>query len=85
MALPVPTERETAARQIATLLQRDKRATLITHVNADGDGLGSEVALWHLLTAQGLRPLITNPTPIPERYDFLLPREIGRASCRERV
>jgi phosphoesterase RecJ-like protein len=74
MPVPVPTERATAALQIAAVLKHGLRATLITHVNADGDGLGSEVALWHLLTAQGLRPLITNPTPIPERYDFLLPR-----------
>src|SRR6266853_312521 len=43
------------------------------HVSADGDGVGSEVALWHLLTARGLRATIANPTPIPERFHFLLP------------
>lgn len=44
-----------------------------THVNADGDGVGSEVALWHLLTARGLRSGLANPTPIPERFHFLVP------------
>jgi phosphoesterase RecJ-like protein len=48
------------------------RVALTTHVNADGDGCGSVVALWHLLTAQGVRAAITNPTPFPERYQFLL-------------
>ncbi len=35
--------------------------------------MGSEVALWHLLTARGLKPAIANPTPVPERFTFLLP------------
>jgi phosphoesterase RecJ-like protein len=48
------------------------RVALTTHVNADGDGCGSVLALWHLLTAQGVRAAITNPTPFPERYQFLL-------------
>jgi phosphoesterase RecJ-like protein len=30
------------------------------------------VALWHLLSARGVRAAITNPTPFPERYRFLL-------------
>jgi phosphoesterase RecJ-like protein len=67
------------------------RVVLTTHVNADGDGVGSEVALWHLLRARGLYPVIANPTPYPERFRFLLgeaegaeqsgraAREIGRA------
>jgi phosphoesterase RecJ-like protein len=45
---------------------------LTTHVNADGDGVGSEVALWHLLRQAGTRPFLVNPTPIPERFQFLL-------------
>ena len=45
---------------------------LTTHVNADGDGSGCVVALWHLLMALGARAAITNPTPFPKRYEFLL-------------
>lgn len=48
------------------------RVALTTHVNADGDGAGSEVALWHVLNDRGLRPVITNPTPFPGRFHFLL-------------
>lgn len=70
--VPVPAARRRAAAEVARNLKRGMRVALTTHVNADGDGAGSEVALWHLLTARGVRAAITNPTPFPERYGFLL-------------
>src|SRR2546428_2175639 len=69
----VPPERVRAAEAVAAVLAPGRRVALTTHVNADGDGVGSEVALWHVLTARGLRATIANPTPIPERFHFLLP------------
>jgi len=66
-------ERVQAAQEIAAVLSPGLRVALTTHVNADGDGVGSEVALWHLLTAAGMRVAIVNPTPIPERFHFLVP------------
>jgi phosphoesterase RecJ-like protein len=71
--VPVPPERARAAAAIADVFRAGSRVALTTHVNADGDGVGSEVALWHLLGARGLRPAIANPTPIPERFQFLIP------------
>src|SRR5206468_7603083 len=71
--VPIPPERARAAGEVAAVLTPGRRVVLTTHVNADGDGVGSEVALWHLLTARGLRATIANPTPIPERFHFLLP------------
>ncbi|MSR07090.1 MAG: bifunctional oligoribonuclease/PAP phosphatase NrnA [Gemmatimonadetes bacterium] len=61
-----------AAREIAKVLKPGLRVAITTHVNADGDGTGSEVALWHMLTARGVRAAIANPTPFPGRYNFLL-------------
>ncbi len=55
------------------MLGPGRRVALTTHVNADGDGVGSEVALWHLLTARRVQVAIANPTPIPSRFDFLVP------------
>src|SRR5213592_3220307 len=69
----IPPERARAAAEVATVFAPGRRVVLTTHVNADGDGVGSEVALWHLLTARGLRATIANPTPIPERFHFLVP------------
>jgi len=71
-AVPVPPARKKAAREIARVLKRGMRVAITTHVNADGDGTGSAVALWHLLVARGIRAAITNPTPFPDRYRFLL-------------
>jgi len=63
--------RRAEARAIAEVLSAGRRAALVTHVNADGDGVGSEVALWHALAARGVRAAIANPTPVPERFGFL--------------
>lgn len=71
--VPIPPERAEAARAIARVLASAQHVALTTHVNADGDGVGSEVALWHLLGARGVRASIANPTPIPDRFAFLLP------------
>jgi phosphoesterase RecJ-like protein len=70
---PVTSERAAAARDVAAAFTRGARVVMTTHVNADGDGVGSEVGLFHLLTARGLRPVITNPTPIPERFRSIVP------------
>jgi phosphoesterase RecJ-like protein len=69
----IPPERARAAQEVAAVLTPGRRVVLTTHVNADGDGVGSEVALWHLLTARGVVVAIANPTPIPQRFGFLLP------------
>lgn len=68
----IPPARRRGARAVLAGLPPGARVALTTHVNADGDGVGSELALWHLLRAQGLQPVIVNPTPYPERYAFLL-------------
>lgn len=69
---PVPRSRRQPAKLIASAFQTGTRVALTTHVNADGDGFGSEVAMLHALTALGARAVITNPTPVPDRYKFLL-------------
>jgi len=68
----VPEHRRAPAREIAAALTLARRIVMTTHVNADGDGLGSEIALLHLLASQGREASIVNPTPIPERYAFLV-------------
>lgn len=64
--------RSAAAQELAALLVPGSRVCLITHVHPDGDGMGSEVAMAHLLRARGVQVTITNPTPTPDRFQFLL-------------
>ena len=68
----VPAARRRAALALASIIRPGMRVALTTHVNADGDGSGCVVALWHLLMDMGVRAAITNPTPFPKRYSFLL-------------
>jgi phosphoesterase RecJ-like protein len=60
------------ATDLAALVRPGARICLTTHVNPDGDGLGSEVAMVHMLRALGANVSITNPTATPPRFAFLL-------------
>ena len=50
-----------------------RRVVLTTHVNADGDGTGSEIAVASWLRAMGAEAFIVNPTPYPDLFKFLIP------------
>ncbi|MFW6085346.1 MAG: DHH family phosphoesterase [Gemmatimonadota bacterium] len=66
------TPREAALARIRDELATAHRVVLTTHLNADGDGAGSEAAMASWLLRTGREPVIVNPTPFPELYDFLL-------------
>src|SRR6476660_6177645 len=70
--LSVPAGRRTAIQRLARELEAGRRVVLSTHMNADGDGCGSETALARLLAQRGLKSRIVNPTPWPTLFDFLL-------------
>lgn len=74
----VPSGRLSGARAVADALLAARRIVMTTHVNADGDGLGSEIAMVHLLRAQGKDVAIVNPTPVPDRFRFLVD-PVGKA------
>jgi bifunctional oligoribonuclease and PAP phosphatase NrnA len=71
MPLTLSPEKAALAQAFAADLRAGQRVCITTHVNPDGDGLGSEVGLVHLLRAQGIEAVITNPSPTPPRFDFL--------------
>ena len=74
--LSIPEPRRAAIRQLERELVRGRRVALSTHMNADGDGCGSEVALARLLAQRGLDVSIVNPTPWPTLFDFLLDGDV---------
>jgi phosphoesterase RecJ-like protein len=53
------------------LVARESRFVLTTHVNPDGDGLGSEVGLALYLHRRGKQVTIVNDGALPENYGFL--------------
>jgi len=64
-----------AIDSVLTALSDKETAVLTTHINADGDGCGSEVALAAWLRALGTEAYIVNPTPVPQSFRFLVPDE----------
>ncbi len=69
--LAVPPGRVEATRALLAALGGRRVVALSTHINADGDGCGSEAALADLLAGAGHAPFVINPTPWPSAFDFL--------------
>ncbi len=59
--------------QIRNIIQTYHQFIITTHVNPDGDGLGSEVALAEYLHQLGKNVWILNSSPVPDNYRFLDP------------
>ena len=78
--LTVSKERKEAIERLAREFRAGRSVVLSTHINADGDGCGSESALARILTSLGMTVRIVNPTPWPETYDFLLGGDVVDAS-----
>jgi len=70
--LSIPQQRRESIERLAQELRAGRSVAISTHINADGDGCGSETALSRLLGQMGIRSKIVNPTPWPEMYKFLL-------------
>lgn len=71
-AARVPAQRIEPLGQLVETLSAANRIALITHVNADGDGAGSEAAIAAWLHSIGKTVHITNPTIFPETYRYLV-------------
>jgi phosphoesterase RecJ-like protein len=72
--LAVPQSRADELRRIIERASGVRRVLLTTHVNADGDGAGSEAAVATWLEERGVEAAIVNPTPFPAGFRFLLHR-----------
>jgi phosphoesterase RecJ-like protein len=67
-----PAHRAAAVKKVRSSLLAARRAVLVTHLNADGDGAGSEAALASWLRAHGAEAWIINPTGFPDPLRFLV-------------
>jgi bifunctional oligoribonuclease and PAP phosphatase NrnA len=78
--LSVPQQRRESIERLAQELRAGRSVAISTHINADGDGCGSETALSRLLGQMGIRSKIVKPTPWPDMYKFLLGDDVRDAS-----
>ena len=58
-------------QRISELIGRYRTFLITAHERLDGDALGSELGLYHLLTGMGKEATVYNQDPTPENYRFL--------------
>lgn len=75
MSYRTPAHRTAAVNQVKNALLASRRAVLTTHLNADGDGAGSQAALVSWMRANGTQAWIVNPTSFPNSFRFLVENE----------
>jgi bifunctional oligoribonuclease and PAP phosphatase NrnA len=71
---PASEQRRRVLRAIGERLLQARRVVLVTHVNADGDGIGSQAAVAAWLEGRGIETNVVNPTRVPDSLRFLLHR-----------
>ena len=59
--------------KLRDLIQDSQSILLSTHINADGDGLGSEIAFYYYLKSLDKDCRIINPTSLPYNYKVIDP------------
>lgn len=63
-------------QEIIEQIERNKVFLITAHIRLDGDALGSELALYHLLRSMGKDVVVYNQDRIPENYRFLPGSEV---------
>lgn len=61
--------------EIADIIKNARTICISTHINPDGDAIGSSLGLAIVLDRMGKRVRIFNKDPIPRLYDFLAGKE----------
>ena len=63
-------------QELKSLIIKSKKILLSTHVNSDGDGLGSEIAMYYYLKSLNKNCRIINPSKFHEIYRVINPEDI---------
>ena len=58
-------------KKIQSIIAEKNKIFISSHINPDGDSLGSALAVYHYLTKLGKDCRIINHSPVPETYSFL--------------
>lgn len=64
------------------MLKKDKIA-IVSHMNPDGDSIGSQMALGNFLESQGKKVMMVNQDEIPSKYRFLDPQKRTKSSFED--
>ena len=58
-------------KKVAEAIRRYNNFIITSHINTEGDAIGSELAIFYLIRQLGKRAVIVNNDPVPDRYKFL--------------
>ena len=58
-------------KEIGLLIESAKKLLVVSHIDPDGDALGTQLAFAVYLRSQGKEVLLVREDAIPERYEFL--------------
>ena len=62
-------------KELDSLIKASNKILLSTHVNSDGDGLGSEIGMYYYLKSLNKDCRIINPSKFPEIYRIINPED----------
>jgi len=62
-------------REVVQALEDSRQVLICSHIEPDGDSIGSQLALAEFLDSLGKEVRIVNQDPVPERYHFLDTRD----------
>ena len=71
--------------QVQQIIRQGRSFVLVTHINPDGDGVGSQAALWRFLHSLGKEAWIVLDGPLPRNLAFLEPGEPGEPGESVRI
>jgi phosphoesterase RecJ-like protein len=62
-------------KRILELMLKKDKILILSHVDPDGDSIGSQIALGNFLQSKGKKVMMVNKDEIPSRYRFLDPQK----------
>lgn len=60
-----------AIKEVAEAIKKYDNYIITSHINAEGDALGSELAVFYLVKQLGKNAVVVNNNNIPDRYKFI--------------
>ncbi|MDP3789208.1 MAG: bifunctional oligoribonuclease/PAP phosphatase NrnA, partial [Candidatus Omnitrophota bacterium] len=58
-------------REVAEAIRKYDNYLITSHVNVEGDAIGSEIGLFYMAKQLGKNAIMVNSDPVPDRYRFL--------------
>jgi phosphoesterase RecJ-like protein len=70
--------------EIASLIKQNDNFIILTHLNPDGDAMGSASGMLYALEEKGKKAVALLPEPVPDNYSDLLPEAL-KTITREKL